>query len=163
MDSRTVSSVEFKSRLGFKEQDPIMTQEQSVLTKIREAFSTEEIIFQYSALGYKINAYFLKQKLAIEVDEKGHQDRDFECEMESQKALEKELNCKFIRINPAKENFSIFNEISLIHNQIVESKEKSLLERISDRLLSLEFKSDNSIKTKCLKSVVEKILPEFNN
>ena len=60
MDCRTCSSVEFKSRLGFKQQDPIMTQEQSVLTKIREAFLTEEIIFQYSTLGYRIDAYFFK-------------------------------------------------------------------------------------------------------
>ena len=60
MDCRTVSSVEFKSRLGFKNQDPIMTQEQSVLTKIKEIFSTEEISFQHFALGYRIDAYFLK-------------------------------------------------------------------------------------------------------
>ena len=43
IDSRTVSSVEFKSRLGFNNQDPIMTKEQSVLTKIKETFSTEDI------------------------------------------------------------------------------------------------------------------------
>ena len=43
MDSRTVSSVKFKSTLGFKNQDPIMTQEQSVFTKIKETFSTEEM------------------------------------------------------------------------------------------------------------------------
>ena len=79
-----------------------MPQELSVLTKIRETFSTEEIIFQYSVLGYKVDAYFLKYRLAIEVDEKGHQDRDFECEIERQKALEKEPSCKFIRINPVK-------------------------------------------------------------
>ena len=42
MDSRTVSAIDFRSRLGFKQQDPIMTQEQSVLTKIREAFTTKK-------------------------------------------------------------------------------------------------------------------------
>ena len=68
MDCRTVSAIKFRSILGFKQQGPIMTQEQSVLTKIREAYSTEEIIFQYSTLGYRINAYFLKHRLAIEVD-----------------------------------------------------------------------------------------------
>ena len=61
-DFRTVSTVDFRSRLGFKQQDPIMTQEQSVLAKIREAFSTEEIIFQHSVLGYRIDAYFLKRR-----------------------------------------------------------------------------------------------------
>ena len=163
MDSRTVSLVEFKSRLSFKSQDPIMTQEQSLLTKIKEKFSTEEISFQHFVLGYRIDAYFSKHNLAVEVDEGGHKDRDLECEIERQKALEKELGCKFIRIDPARENFSIFNEISRIHNHIVKAREKSLLKKISDRLLSLEFNSDYSMKRKCLKWVVKKILPESNN
>ena len=163
MDSRTVSSVEFKSRLGFKNQYPIMTQEQSVLTKIREVFSTEEISFEHFVLGYRIDAYFLKYKLAIEVDERGRNDRDLEREIERQKALEKELDCKLIRINPARENFSIFNEISRIHNYIVETRETFLLRKTSDKLLSLEFKSDHSIKRKCLKYIVKKVFPEFNN
>ena len=97
MDSRTISSVEFKNKLVFKNQDPIMMQEQSILTKIKETFSTEKIIFQH-VLGYKIHAFFLKYKLAVEIDERGHNDRDLEAEIERQKALEKELDCKFIRI-----------------------------------------------------------------
>ena len=119
MDSRTVSSAEFRQRLGFKSQGPIMTQEQSVLTKIREIFSTKEISFQHFVLGYRIDAYFLKYKLAVEVDEKEHNDRDLKSEIEKQKVLEKELDCKFIRINPYRENFSIFNKISRIYNYIV--------------------------------------------
>ena len=51
-------------------------QEQSVLKKIKETFSTEEISFQHFVLGYRIDAYFLKYKLAAEVDERGHNDRD---------------------------------------------------------------------------------------
>ena len=108
MDTRTISSIDFKNKLGFNSQDPIMTQEQSIWTKIKDSFSTKEIIFQNFALGYKIDAYFLKHKLVTEVDERGHNDRDLEVEIERQKALEKELGCKFIRINPAKENFNIF-------------------------------------------------------
>ena len=102
--------------------------------------STEEIIFQYFILGYRIDAYFLKHKLAIEVDERGHNNRDFESEIERQKALEKELDCKFIRINPARENFNIFNEINRIHHHIVKSKEKNLLDNISNTLLNLKLK-----------------------
>ena len=98
-----------------------MTEEQSILTKIKEAFSTEEIIFQHFVLGYRIDAYFLKHKLAVEVDDRGHNDRDLESKIERQKALEKELNCKFIRTNPARENFNIFNEINRIHHYIVKS------------------------------------------
>ena len=155
MDSRTVSSIEFKNRLGFKNQELIMTQEQSVLTKIKETFSTEEISFQHFVLEYRIDAYFLKYKLAVEVDERGHHDRDLEAEIERQKALERELDCKFIRINPAGENFIIFNEINRIYD-CVKSREKLLLKNVSYRLLNLEFKSNHSKKIKCLKWIVKK-------
>ena len=139
-----------------------MTQEQSILTKIKDSFSTEKIIFQHFVLGYSIDAYFLKHKLAIEVDERGHNDRDFEYEIERQKALEKELDCKFIRVNPARESFNIFNEISRIHHHIIKSeKKKILLENISNDLLDLEFKKNNSIKAKCLNRIAKKIFPKF--
>ena len=151
VDSRIVSSVEFKIKLGFENQDPIMTQEQSVLTKIKETVSTEEISFQLFLLGYRIDAYFLKYKLAVEVDERGHNDRDLEAEIERQKALRKEVDCKFIRIDPSRENFNIFNEINRIHDYIVNSREKLLLKNVSNRLINLEFKSNHSIKRKCLK------------
>ena len=72
---------------------------------------------------------------------------------------------KIIRINPAKENFNIFDEICKIHHYIIESKEKlnkeSLRDKTSIRLLKLEFKSNNSIKTKCLKWIVKNILPKI--
>ena len=48
-----------------------MTQEQSILSKIKTVFSTEKIIFQHCVLAYRIDTYFKKHKLAIEVDEQG--------------------------------------------------------------------------------------------
>ena len=39
----------------------------------------------------------------MEVDEKGNTDKDFIFEEKRQKALEKNLGCKFIRINTSKE------------------------------------------------------------
>ena len=51
-------------------------------------------------MGYRIDLYFHEYKLAIEIDEKGHKDRDTNDEIQRQKALEKELGCEFIRINP---------------------------------------------------------------
>ena len=55
-----------------------MTQEQSILSKIVTLFSAEEIILQHNVLGYRIAAYFLKCKLAIEVNEQGHNDRSID-------------------------------------------------------------------------------------
>ena len=80
-----------------------------------------------------------------------------ESEIERQKALEKKIDCKFKNI------FNIFNEINRIHDYIVKSREKLSLEKICDRLLNLEFKSNHSIKIKCLKWIVKNFFPEFNN
>ena len=131
------------------------------MIKIKSVFSAESIIFQHHVLSYKIDAYFEKYKLAIEIDELGHGTRDIEYKLERQKAIEKELTCKFIRINPAKENFDIFIEIGKIQNHIVKSTKKNAVDNISYKLLSLKFKSNNDIKTKCLKYIVKKILPSL--
>ena len=91
MDCRTTPAVNFRTKLGFSQHNPITTQEQSILSKIATLFAAEEIILRRNILGYRIDAYFPKYKLAIEVDEQGHNDRDIDYEIERQKALEKEL------------------------------------------------------------------------
>ena len=169
MDCRTIPVADFKTKLGFNQSDPIMTQEQSLLIEIKTIFSAKKIILQHHVLGYRIDSYFPKYKLAIEVDELGHSTRYIGCEIERQKALEKEINCEFIRINPAKEKNDVFVEIGKIQNYIVESTrrmteestKKFLIDELSNNLLKLEFAKNNSIKTKCLKHVLEKILPTY--
>ena len=118
---------------------------------------------KYTDLGYRIDFYFHKNKLAIEVDELGHNDRNPGYEIQRQRALETELDCVFIRINPDENDFNIFKEINEIHRHIIESTKKQtkkpLIDDLSKRLLELEFKSNHSIKSKCLKWIVKKILP----
>ena len=75
--------------------------------------------------------------------------------------MKKELWCKFIRINPDSENCDSFVEIGKIQNHIIESTKKSLTDYLSKNLLQLEFKSNHSIKSKRLKWIVKKILPEY--
>ena len=53
-----------------------MHKEESVTIKIIKVFSNEKILLKHSALNYQIDLYFSEHKLAIEVDEKGHSDRD---------------------------------------------------------------------------------------
>ena len=48
---------------------------------------------------FRIDIYYGEYSLAVEIDEKGHTDRDFIFEEKRQKALEKKLGCIFIRIN----------------------------------------------------------------
>ena len=142
-----------------------MTKEQSVLKPIMEVFEEENMQTQYSVLGYKIDLLFHDHKLAVEIDEKGHKDRNINDEIQRQKALEKKLGCEFIRINPDEEDFSISKAINEINRHIKKStkeiNKKSLIDEISSRLLKIEFKSGDSIKTKLLKYVAKKVLPKL--
>ena len=156
-------SIEFKSKLGFNQFDITLTKEQSVLKSVINAFEGENTQTQYSVLPYTNDLHFHDYRLAIEVDEKGHNDRDIDYEIRRQKISEKELGCKFIRINPTKKGFNIFIEIGRIQNYIAmsikNSTKKTLIDELSEKLLGLELKSNNSIKTKCLKYVAQKVLP----
>ena len=116
---------------------------------------------QYSVLGYRIDLYFHKHKLAIKVDELGHANRNLANEIERQKALEKEFDCVFIRINSDEQNFNNFKEINKILRHINISAKKSLVDGLSKKMLELELKSNHSIKSKCLKWIVKIILPDF--
>ena len=107
-----------KRNLGYRLHNVTNTKEQTVLKSIKDAFEGEDMQTQYSVLGYRIDIYFHKHKLAIEVDELGHDDRNLGNEIQRQKALEKVLDCVFIRINPDEENFNILKEINKIHGQI---------------------------------------------
>ena len=113
-----------KTRLRFKQHDPIMRQEQPTLSKIKAIFLAEEILLQHiiTFSQYFYNLYMYK--LAIEFDEQGHNSRDIDYEIERQKAIEKELGCEFIRINPTKKNFDTFTEIGKIQSYIVKSTKK---------------------------------------
>ena len=83
------------------------------------------------------------------------------------KHQKKKVNCKFIRINTSRKSYDGNYEISKVSacitesfkKQTEESTKKSLIDDLSKRLLELKFKSNHSIKSKCLKWIVKKILP----
>ena len=87
----------FRILLGFRENDIMLTKEQSVLKSVMDAFEGENIQTQYSVLGYRIDLHFYDYRLAIEINEKGNKDRIIDHEIQRQKALEKELGCQFVR------------------------------------------------------------------
>ena len=91
MDCRTDKSCNLKRNLGFTLHDVINTKEQSVISAIKDAFEGEDMQTQYSVLGYRIDLYFHKHKLAIKVDELAHADRNLRNEIKRQKVPEKEL------------------------------------------------------------------------
>ena len=118
MDCRTDESCNFKRNLGFTLHDLINTKEQTVINSTKDASEGENMQTQYTVLNYRIDLYFHKYKLAIVIDELGHNDRNIDYEIQRQRVLERELSCVFIRMYPDAVDFNIFKEINKIHRHI---------------------------------------------
>ena len=81
------------------------------------------------------------------------------------------MDCKFIRINPDSEKFdgnamigTIVDHINEANKKLIEeSTKKSLIDELSIKLLGLEFKSNHSIKSKCMKYIVKKYGLHYKN
>ena len=104
--------------------------------------------------------------LVVEIDEKGHIDRDRDYEKKRRKEIQN-LDWYFIRINPDKIDFNDYDEFGKVGAQTAKSfkkqTEKSLTDDLLKRLLGLEIKSNHSLKSKGLKWIVKKILPDYKN
>ena len=134
IDTRTTKAFEVRAKFKINQHDPILTKEQSIGLKIIKAFPNEKIKEQFFVLNEKIDFYSPRHKLAIEVDELGHLDRNEEDEMKGQKKLEEHLQCTFFRINPDGENFDIFIELGKIESYISESNKK-LTEKLTKEVI----------------------------
>ena len=80
--------------------------------------------------------------LAVEIDEKGHTDRDLIFEEKRQEALEKKLGCKFIRINTsnAKIGYDLDYEFGNREAFIDEFKNKKT-EELENKIKEVEDKN----------------------
>ena len=69
----------FRADLGFNQTNLILKKEQSVVIPLLKAFSKEKIKLQHKALKnerLRTDIYFSEHKLAAEIDEKVHTDRN---------------------------------------------------------------------------------------
>ena len=94
-----------------------------------------------------------ENKLVVQIHEKDHDDRDPDYERRRQKELEK-LGYYFVRINPDKPNFDEYEKFGRVQKYIKNSTKKSLIKDLLKRFLE----PNHSIKAKCLKWVVKKLL-----
>ena len=107
-----------------KEHDIVDTKEGSIVLKIMKVFVEEKIKLQHSVLNYHIDLYFSEYRLAVEIDEKGHVDKDENTKEERERKIKEILKCRFVRINPDIKRFDVYIEIGKIYNIIDEIKEK---------------------------------------
>ena len=153
--------LEFKKKLGL---DPnlVTCDEQDIISALQVAFEGEIILTQYCIENKRIDAYFSEYKLGIEVDEYNHEGRNSNYEKSRQLMIESH-GITIIRTNPDAADFDMNRLIDRIYKHIIESTKnqtkvstkKSLIDDLPKRLLQLEFKSNYSIKSKCLKWVVK--------
>ena len=95
---------------------------------------------------FRIDVYFTKYSLAIEIDEKSHTDRDLIFEEKRQKALEKKLNYTFIRINTSKENYGADYGATRIQTFISKFKDKEKeneVKKLEDEINKLKLQLPN--------------------
>ena len=122
-----------------------------MLTKITSSFEGQNM--KTYVLSYRIELYFQDYKLAIEIDQNGHNIRNIDFKIKKQIAIEQGLGSKFIRIYPDKEKSDIFRAINEIFRQINNRLKITITSKISTRSLELEFKSDNILKSKAIKII----------
>ena len=127
------------------------------------SFKGENMQTQYNVLGYRIDIYFQKNKLEIEIDENGDSDRNIDYEIKRQKEMEQELGREFITIDADKKSFfrkifflTIFRNINEIFRHMKQLTKKSLTNKISAIFLELEFKAYYIVKSKAMEYIVKR-------
>ena len=75
--------------------------------------------FQKSVATYRIDLYLSTLKLAIEIDENNHADRDPSYEQARQECIEEELGCQFLRINLDAPDFKLSSCVGRITREII--------------------------------------------
>ena len=114
--SRRVSSkkvLEFKEKLGL---DPncYVFLKQDIISALQIAFEREIMHTQYCVQNKRLDLYFPKCKLGIEINNYGHVDRNFEDEQSKQLMIEEKRGCKIIRTNPDAPDFTIYRLINQV-------------------------------------------------
>ena len=131
--------LEFKKKLGL---DPnvVTCDEQDIINTLQIVFEGEIILTQYCIENKRLDAYFSKYKLGIEVDEYNHEDRNSNYEKSRQLMIESH-GITIIRTNPDDADFDINRLINQIHKHIIEltkkQTKKSLIDDLSKRLFEL--------------------------
>ena len=78
--------------------------------------------FQKTVATYRLGLYLPQHKLAIELDEHNHTDRNEEYEATRDEAIKHLLSCNFIRANPDDRHFNIALFLADITRHIFSAK-----------------------------------------
>ena len=109
------------------------------------AFEEEITHTQYCIWNKGLDLYFPECKLAIEIDEYGHVDENFEYEKTRQIMIEEKRGCKLIRINPDAADFNINRVINQVYMHMKQLTIKSTKKVIDWWSFKKIIRSSNTI------------------
>lgn len=113
-------SVNVARSMGLDVRTKYLRKETEILSFVQEFLTTLNIPFEFqkSVLRYKIDLYLPEQRLAIEIDEFGHSDRDVDYETTREREIIEKINCAFVRFNPDEPNFKISKCIAQLTHHV---------------------------------------------
>jgi very-short-patch-repair endonuclease len=111
--SRKPSSIDFALFLNIPVARKHLFHETEIMKSLFDFFYASEIkyVYQYPVKKYRVDCYLTDYNISIEIDEKGHSDRDQSYEEKRERIITRQLGCTFLRCNPDHPNFSIFSFI----------------------------------------------------
>ena len=115
---------------------------------MQATFEGEIILTQYCIENKRIDAYFSKYKLAIEIDEYSHEGRNSNYEKNRQLIIES-YGITIIRTNPDAANFDMNRLIYQLYKHISQSnkeklkKEKDKIKELEDEIKKLRLQLTN--------------------
>ena len=131
--------LKFKKKLGL-DISVVTCDEQDIISTLQTTFEGEIILTQYCIENKRIDAFFSKYKLAIEIDEYNHEGRNSNYEKNKQLMIEGH-GITIIRTNPDAASLDRNRLINQIHKHISQSnKEKLKKERDTIKELEDEIK-----------------------
>lgn len=109
----------FSEYFNIEHKIPIkITKQSKYLQYIIDAFKHTEIKLEYYVKPYRIDLYFVKEKIAVECDEFGHKSKNKDDEKARENHIINVTKCTFVRFNPDAPNFQICDVIEELNMYI---------------------------------------------
>ena len=80
MSSVKTEAAVFRDKFGVNQHDKVLRKQQSLGLRLKKLSQSEGIMEEYSGLHYRTDFIFEKHQLLVEIDKKGHVDRDLDYE-----------------------------------------------------------------------------------
>ena len=115
------SALKLAKDFGIEVDTNFVRKEPEIVKHLRDFLGELHIAteLQKSAGRYHIDMYLPDYKLAFEVDEHGHCDRDQQDERQREESIRRTLGCDFMRINPDAPDFNMFKLCARLASRIM--------------------------------------------